>query len=117
MLMGLGYDNTYLAISHGTVNRCSIVEFGLNVIVLKGPLSICTRLSYSQMGNVKKSEGNMSTLNVTLLPDMRASQCGNDHPGFGLLSVSQKLRAYNIKRVLNIIKLNSIILYNYNIGF
>jgi hypothetical protein len=31
---------------------------------------------------------------------MGASQCGNDRPGFGLLSVSGKLRAYNIIRVL-----------------
>jgi hypothetical protein len=30
---------------------------------------------------------------------MVASQCGNDRPGFGLLSVAQKLRAYNIIRV------------------
>ncbi len=36
---------------------------------------------------------------------MVASQCGNDRPGFGLLPVSQKLRAYNIIRVLNILKL------------
>jgi hypothetical protein len=36
---------------------------------------------------------------------MDASQCGNDRPGFGLHSVSQKLSAYNIVRDLNIKKL------------
>ena len=40
---------------------------------------------------------------------MDARQCGNDRPGFGVHSVTQKLRAYNIIRVLNIIKLK---LYN-----
>ena len=48
---------------------------------------------------------------------MGASHCGNDRPGFGVHSVTQKLRAYNIIRVLNIIKLNYIILYNYNIVY
>ena len=36
---------------------------------------------------------------------MGARQCWNDRPGFGMHSVTQKLRAYNIIRVLNIIKL------------
>ncbi len=30
---------------------------------------------------------------------MGASQCGNDRPGFGVHSVTQKLRAYNVIRV------------------
>jgi hypothetical protein len=47
-----------------------------------------------------------------MIYNMVASQCGNDRPGFGLLSISQKLRASNIIIVLNIIKLNYITLYN-----
>ncbi len=37
---------------------------------------------------------------------MGAGQCGNDRPGFGVHSITQKSSAYNIIRVLNIIKLN-----------
>ncbi len=44
-----------------------------------------------------------------------AGQYGNYRPGFGVHSITQKLSAYNIIRVLNIIKLKYIILYNYNI--
>ncbi len=36
---------------------------------------------------------------------MGAGQCGNYRPGFGVHSITQKLSAYNIMRVLNIIKL------------
>jgi hypothetical protein len=46
---------------------------------------------------------------------MDASQCGNDRLRFGVHSISQKLSEYNIIRVLNIMKLNNIILYNDNI--
>jgi hypothetical protein len=46
---------------------------------------------------------------------MGAGQCGNYQPGFGVHSITQKLSAYNIIRVLNVVNLNYIILYNYNI--
>ena len=61
--------------------------------------------------------GSLNTLAVTGLASMCASQCGNDQPGFGVHSVTQKLSAYNNIRVLNIIKLNYIILYYYNIVY
>ncbi len=44
---------------------------------------------------------------------MDASQYWNDLPRFGLPAFTQKLLAYNIKRVLNIIKLDCITLYNF----
>jgi hypothetical protein len=36
---------------------------------------------------------------------MDRGECGNDRPEFGVHSVTQKLSAYNVIRVLNIIKL------------
>jgi hypothetical protein len=42
---------------------------------------------------------------TTGIGTMGASQCGNDLPGFGVHSVTQKLRAYNIMTVLKIMKL------------
>jgi hypothetical protein len=53
----------------------------------------------------------------TLVPGTDASQCGNDRPRFGLPAVTQKLRGCNIIRVLNIIKLNYIIVYDINIAY
>jgi hypothetical protein len=47
--------------------------------------------------------------NPLAILSMVASQCGNDRPVFGLLSVPLKLRVYDIIRVLNIINLK---LYN-----
>ena len=51
----------------------------------------------------------LSTEGFVCVGTMDASQCGNDRPGFGVPSITQKLRAINIIRVLNIIKLK---LYN-----
>ncbi len=46
---------------------------------------------------------------------MGASQCWNERPGFGLLSVSQKLRAYKYCKSFKHYKIKTIILYNHNI--
>jgi hypothetical protein len=54
--------------------------------------------------SIVKQVMNTKTSDYQAVETMVASQCGNDRPGFGLLSVSQKLRAYNIIRVLNILK-------------
>jgi hypothetical protein len=68
--------------------------------------------------HVKKTEGGnfvgdrirFLVLNLSLsVRDMDAGKCANERPRFGRLAVTQKLRAYNIIRVLNIIKLK---LYN-----
>ncbi len=53
--------------------------------------------------------GILECLVVPFVAPMGAGQCGNDRPGFGVHSITQKLSAFSIIRVLNIIKLK---LYN-----
>jgi hypothetical protein len=52
-----------------------------------------------------QTEGGGWDKDTQVVCGMDASQCGNDRPRFGLPAVTQKLSAYNIIRVLNIIKL------------
>jgi hypothetical protein len=77
----------------------------------KGPIptgiSLQEAIEVKQWHNIHIRQHQLETiiLHIYRYTIMGASQCGNDRPGFVLLSVSQKLRACNIIRVLNIIKL------------